>query len=175
MLAQASGSTPAAESVNAAYHALLTLSQGLPDIAAEQTRARLTSLQAELQTVIVAGGDKSWNHAAFVCLLQYIASTPPAVVPAETQSSNLLLVLLTIAFSCSTASHSHPSVDVYPVTDYQHSITTPALLVAGQFLALYPFRTTADVSAGLLLCSVLLSVRYHCVIKYYETYLRSKL
>lgn len=99
MLAQASGSTPAAESVNAAYHALLTLSQGLPDIAAEQTRARLTSLQAELQAVIVAGGNKSWNHAAFVCLLQYIASTPPPVVLEDPEQQ----LFITLAFSRSSA------------------------------------------------------------------------
>ena len=94
MLSATASSKLSEEHVNAAYHALLTLSQALPDIAAEQTRLKLNSIQEVLTAKLTGDDTKAWSHLQCVSILQFIAST--------TQNANaalffffLKLILLT--------------------------------------------------------------------------------
>ena len=75
MLLATASSKLSEEHVNAAYHALLTLSQALPDIAAEQTRLKLNSIQERLTAKLTGDDTNAWSHLPFVSILQFIAST----------------------------------------------------------------------------------------------------
>lgn len=48
---------------------------------------------------------------------------------------------------------------MFPVSDFLHTVVTPAMLLMGQFLALSHVQTPKDVAAGLFICNVLYHVR----------------